>query len=66
MDLELDKHILMKQINLLAKLIFILKADQTIPLLHHSLSLDVHVIMTLKIFSNQHTVIEQVDHIGEP
>ena len=25
--------------------------------------MDVHVIMTLKILSNQHTVIEQVDHL---
>ena len=60
MELELDKHFLMKRINLLSKLTFI---RQTKPQLHHSVSLDVHAIMTLKTFSNQHIMIEHLDHL---
>ena len=62
MELELDKHFLMKRINLLSKLTFI-GTDQIKPQLHHSVSLDVHAIMTLKTFSNQHTMIEHLDHL---
>ena len=31
---------------------------------HQSVSLDVHAIMTLETFFNQHTLIEHLDHLN--